>query len=220
MSYGFKFDVWGDYALFSRPEMKVERCTYEVMTPSAARGLIESIYYHPGMRWQIDKIYVLNPIKYMNIRRNEVKVKANSKNAKQAALGKDKELAIYAGQEIAQRAALVLKDVHYVIEAHFELTEKANPSDNHGKFSDIIKRRLRRGSCYSQPYFGCREFTANFQVWPEGKEIETAYANECIDLGYMLYDMDYSDLSNIQPIFFRAELDRGVLDLGKVKGEG
>lgn len=218
--YGIKVEVWGDYALFTRPEFKVERCTYEVMTPSAARGLLESIYWHPGMRWIIDRIYVLNPIKYMNIRRNEVKSKISGRNVKQAMLGKTPDLWISTSDDIAQRAALVLKNVHYVIDAHFEMTDQANETDNRGKFSDIIKRRLKRGSCYSQPYFGCREFTANFQAWPKEHQIVTAYNTEVIDLGYMLYDMDYSDPKNIVPQFFHAVLDHGILDLTTVEVSG
>lgn len=211
--YGIKIEVWGDYALYARPELKVERCTYEVLTPSAARGILDSIYWHPGMCWKIDRIYVLNPIQYMNIRRNEVTKKASASNALQVMHGAVKPLQIITSDEIAQRAALVLKDVHYVIEAHFEMTSKANPTDNQGKFSDIIRRRLEKGSCYSQPYLGCREFSAYFQPWPKDHKIVTAYANETIDLGYMLFDMDYSDPEDIKPLFFHAILKNGILDL-------
>ena len=118
--------------------------------------------------------------------------------------------AIFTSEDIQQRAAMLLKDVHYVFEAHFEMTEQANPSDNHGKFQDIVKRRLRRGACYSTPYFGCRECTAHFRLW-EGGEIPAI--DETRDLGYMLYDMDYSDPTDIQPMFFRARMEHGVIDL-------
>ncbi|MDD4508873.1 MAG: type I-C CRISPR-associated protein Cas5c [Eubacteriaceae bacterium] len=214
---GVKVETWGDYALFSRPEFKVERCTYEVMTPSAARGILESIYWHPGMRWIIDRIYVLNTIQFMNIRRNEVKEVVSGSNALQVMKGGKKHLELITTRSIAQRAALALRDVHYVIEAHFEMTNQANETDNPGKFTDIIRRRLKRGSCYSQPYFGCREFTAHFQAWPEEHSIVTAYANETIDLGTMLYDMDYSEPEKIKAQFFHGILDNGVLDLTKVK---
>lgn len=207
-----KVEVWGEYALFSRPEMKTERVSYDVMTPSAARGIIEAIYWHPGLRWIIDKIYVLSPIQFTNIRRNEVGTKASATKAKQALLKKDVELYLNTQEKIQQRASLVLRKVHYVIEAHFELTSKANPSDNAGKFQDIVHRRLKRGQCYHTPYFGCREFPANFREY-EFDSIPTAYAGEDKELGYMLYDMDYSDLQNIQPMFFRATLHHGVLDL-------
>lgn len=207
-----KVEVWGEYALFSRPEMKTERVSYDVMTPSAARGIIEAIYWHPGLRWIIDKIYVLSPIQFTNIRRNEVGTKASVTKAKQALLKKDVELYLNTKEKIQQRASLVLRKVHYVIEAHFELTAKANPSDNAGKFQDIIRRRLKRGQCYHTPYFGCREFPANFREY-EFDSVPTAYVGEDKELGYMLYDMDYSDLQNIQPMFFRATLHHGVLDL-------
>lgn len=213
MSIGVKVKVWGDYALFSRPEMKVERCTYDVMTPSAARGILEAIYWHPGMRWIIDRIYVMKPIQFTSIRRNEVKSKILASNVLSVYNGADKELCISSKDEIVQRASLLLRNVEYVIDAHFEMTEKANETDNPGKFKDIIMRRLRRGECYHTPYFGCREFPVNFCLLEE-EEIQTAYdVVEEKDLGFMLYDMDYSDPENIEPMFFRAIMRRGVLDL-------
>ena len=143
-----RLEVWGAYACFSRPELKVERVSYDVMTPSAARGLVEAIYYHPGLRWIIDKIYVLSPIRFTNIRRNEVKSKVVSSAAKGVMQGNGKPLYLAASQDIQQRAAMVLQDVHYVIEAHFEMTDKASPSDNPGKFQDIIRRRMEKGQCF------------------------------------------------------------------------
>lgn len=212
MSHGVRVHVWGDYALFSRPEMKVERCSYDVMTPSAARGILEAIYWHPGMRWIIDRIYVRNPIEFTSVRRNEVKSKIQATSVLSAMNGGEKPLYISTKEDIAQRAAIILRNVDYVIDAHFEMTENANESDNEGKFKDTIMRRLRRGQCYHTPYFGCREFPVNFELY-EGTEIETAYAGQIKDLGYMLYDLDYSDPENIQPMFFRAELKNGILDL-------
>ena len=213
MGVGVKVSVWGDYALFSRPELKVERCSYDMMTPSAARGVLEAIYWHPGMRWVIDKIYVRNPIQFTSVRRNEVKSKILAGNVLQVYNGADKPLYISTKEDIVQRASLLLCNVSYVIEAHFEMTEKANASDNPGKFKDIIMRRLRRGECFHMPYFGCREFPANFALCEE-EEIHTAYdvVSEK-DLGLMLYDMDYSDPENIQPMFFRAVMRHGVVDL-------
>lgn len=207
-----KVEVWGEYACFSRPEMKVERVSYDVMTPSAARGLLEAIYWHPGMKWVIDKIYVLKKIEFTNIRRNEIKSKISARNIRSAMNGNVVPLYISTADNIQQRAAMVLRDVHYVIEAHFEMTNKASPSDNEGKFSDIMRRRLEKGQFYHQPCFGCREFPANFRKW-EGGEIQTAYPDEDLDLGFMLYDLDYSDIRNIMPMFFRAQLQKGVLDL-------
>lgn len=203
-----QIEVWGDYACFSRPEMKTERVSYDVMTPSAARGLIESIYWHPGLRYCIDRIHVLEPIRFTNIRRNEVKSIILARKVLSAAKSGE-ELALIPSQDIQQRAALILQDVHYVIEAHFDMTDKAAPGDNPGKFQDILRRRLQRGQAYSQPYFGCREFAAHFQEWLGG-DIPAIDVTQ--DLGFMLYDMDYSDMQNIQAQFFRAKLEHGVLD--------
>ena len=151
-------EVWGDYALFSRPEFKVEHVSYDTMTPSAARGLLESIYWHPGLRWRIDRIHVCSPIRFTNIRRNEVKDTISARKVKTVMEKGQGELYLATPESIQQRAAMVLRDVHYVIDAHFDLTENAAPGDNAGKFQDIIKRRLERGQCYSMPYFGTREF--------------------------------------------------------------
>ena len=141
-----QLEVWGDYALFSRPELKVERVSYDVPTPSAARGIVEAIYYHPGLQWHIDRIYVLNPIRFVSVRRNEVTSKISARNMRQAMQGGNQALYMAAPQEIVQRASLLLQDVHYVIEAHFEMTPKASPSDNPGKFQDIVTRRMEKAS--------------------------------------------------------------------------
>lgn len=202
-------EVWGPMACFTRPEMKTERVSYDIPTPSAARGIIESIYFHPGLRWTIDRIWVMNPIQFMNVRRNEVGSKISASNIMQEANG-GKRSSIITSQDIQQRAAMVLKDVRYIIEAHFDMTDKANASDNPGKFQDIVKRRLRKGACYSTPYLGTRECTAHFRLW-EGGEIKAI--DETRDLGYMLYDMDYTNLDNIQPMFFRAKMEHGCIDL-------
>ena len=210
MQQGIQVEVWGDYALFTRPELKVERVSYDVMTPSAARGLVEAIYWHPGLAWHIDRIHVMNPVAFTNIRRNEVKEKILASSVHAKMTGGDKPLALYAGESIQQRASMVLTDVRYVIDAHFTLTEKANPSDNEGKFIDIARRRLARGQCYHQPCFGCREFPAQFRAW-RGGAVPTV--PETRSLGLMLYDMDFSDPRNIQPMFFLAELTNGVLEV-------
>ena len=204
-----KMEVWGEYACFTRPEMKVERVSYDVPTPSAARGMVESVYYHPGLKWHVDKIYVCKPIRFTNILRNEVASKISVRNVLTEANGKKRSY-IDRNADIQQRATTMLRNVHYVIEAHFEMTDKANPSDNPGKFQDIVKRRLRGGQAYMQPYLGCRECTAHFRLW-EGGDIPTI--DETRDLGYMLYDMEYSDPENIQPMFFRAQMVHGVIDL-------
>lgn len=203
-------EFWGDLAVFSRPELKVERVSYDIITPSAARGMLEAVYFHPGMRYSIDRIYVCSPIEFTNIRRNEVKSKILASEVRRAYLGANNPLFLDTTQDIQQRATMALKNVHYVIEAHFDMTDKANPSDTPGKFQDILKRRLRKGQCYSAPYLGCREFPASFRLW-EGGQIPTI--PDTRDLGYMLYDMDYRDPENIVPMFFRAKMVNGVVDL-------
>ena len=204
-----QLEVWGDYACFSRPEMKTERVTYDVPTPSAARGIVEAVFYHPGLRWRIDRIHVLKPIRFTSIRRNEVKVGVTNSTVRKAAQSGGQDLYIAASKQIVQRAALVLRDVRYVIEAHFEMTEQASPSDNPGKFQDIVTRRMEKGQCFHTPYFGCREFPVYFRPWPGGP---IPAIPETRDLGFMLYDMDYADPKNIRPLFFRAKLENGVLN--------
>lgn len=212
MGYGVRVHVWGDYALFSRSEFKVERCSYDIITPSAAEGLLEAVYWHPGCRWGIDKIYVRKPIQFTSVRRNEIKSKVVPGNVLSVMKGSGKDISISSREEIVQRASMILRDVDYVIDAHFELTSKANDTDNPGKFKDIIMRRLRRGQCFHQPYFGCREFPARFELYDQ-EVVDTAYPDERRDLGYMLYGFDYTDPKDIQPMFFRAVLENGVLDL-------
>ena len=207
-------EVWGDYACFTRPEMKTERVSYDVMTPSAARGLLESIYWHPGLRWVIECIHVCGPIRFTNIRRNEVKDVISARAVK-SVMEKGKgidELYLATTESIQQRAAMVLKDVHYVIDAHFDMTDKAAPGDNPGKFQDIIKRRLERGQCYSMPYFGTREFAAHFARCTELPPCPEELLDER-DLGWMLWDMDYTDPQDIKPKFFRAKLVDGAMDV-------
>ncbi len=214
MGFGIKAEVWGDYALFSRPELKVERVSYDVITPSAARGLIEAVYWHPGLKWHIDRIHVCQPIRFANIRRNEVKSKISARNVRKVMEGGRKPLYISTADDIQQRAAMVLRDVRYVIEAHFDMTDKAAPGDNPGKCKDIVRRRLEKGQCYHQPCFGCREFPAHFRLF-EGETVPVAeeLQGKERDLGLMLYDMDYSNPRDIQPLFFRAVLRNGVLEV-------
>ena len=203
-------EVWGNYALFTRPEMKVERVSYDVMTPSAARGLVEAIYWHPGLRWIIDRIHVCAPIRFTNLRRNEVKSTVSARKVRTVMERGADELYLCISDDIQQRAALLLRDVRYVIEAHFEMTDRAAPGDNPGKFQDTAKRRIQRGQFYHQPYFGCREFPANFKWCDRLPPCPGELKGSC-DLGWMLYDMDYTDQENIRPLFFRAELIDGVL---------
>lgn len=204
-------EVWGDYACFSRPELKTERVSYDVMTPSAARGLLDAVYWHPGMRWVVDRIHVCAPIRFTNIRRNEVKDIISARNAK-AAMESGEEIYLATSESIQQRAAMVLRDVRYVIDAHFEMTARATPTDNPGKFQDIMRRRVEKGQFYHQPCFGVREFPAQFKPCEELPPCPEELAGEK-DLGWMLLDLDYSDRENITPRFFRAVLRDGVLEV-------
>ena len=214
-----KVEVWGDYALFTRPEMKVERVSYDVITPSAARGILDSVFYHPGMQWCIDKIYVRSPIRFTNIRRNEVENKMSCKNIFDFLEGKDKKMYIATSECRQQRAAMVLKNVRYVIEAHFVMTDKANPSDNPGKFQEMMRRRLEKGQAFHQPCFGVREFPANCKLC----EVLPPCPEELLgerDLGFMLLDMDYRDPRDIKPMFFRAVMKDGMIEVPPLNGQG
>lgn len=212
-------EVWGNYALFTRPEMKVERVSYDVMTPSAARGILEAIFWHPGMRWVVDRIYVCNPIRFENIRRNEVKAVISARNVKKAMNSGNCNIYLDTSENIQQRASMVLYDVRYIIEAHFEMTEKASKEDNTGKFQEMMKRRLSKGQCYHTPYLGTREFPAHFAPVSELPQCPESLRGDR-DLGFMLWDMDYTDPANIQPLFFRAKLQNGILKVpDRLSGE-
>ena len=215
-------EVWGDYACFTRPEMKTERVSYDCITPSAARGILESIYWHPGLRWVIDRIHVCAPIHFTNIRRNEVKDVISARKVKAVMEKGQGELYLATPESIQQRAAMVLTNVRYVIDAHFVMTDNAAPGDNPGKFQDILKRRLERGRFYSMPYFGTREFSAHFRRCETLPPCPEDLKGTC-DLGWMLWDMDYRDPENITPKFFRASLRDGVMTVpppgsGEVRG--
>lgn len=212
---GFKIRVFGPRALFSRPELKSERYSYDVITPSAARGIIESIYWHEGLTYYIDEIKVLNPVERLSVRRNEVKSKLNSKAVKDLVTGKRNDLSLNTGdsENRTQRNSSILKNVDYIISGHFEMTDKANPSDNPGKFIDILKRRARKGQCFKQPYLGCREFPAYFELVEDDSEFHSYYENtDLVDLGIMLYDLDYS-ADNVTPLFYHCEMKNGIINV-------
>jgi CRISPR-associated protein Cas5d len=208
MSYGVKVKVWGDYACFSRPEMKVERVSYDVITPSAARGILEAIYWKPSIKWIVDNIYVNKQIRFTNVRRNELASVISKSNITQAMKGNLKKLEYFIEEDRQQRAAMVLRDVKYVLEAHFEaVTDDGN---NHGKHLDIINRRISRGECFHQPYLGTREFSAFFAP---ADESDINPIKETKDLGWMLYDLDFSSQDGIKPLFFRAYMQNGVIQV-------
>ncbi|MFP4647483.1 MAG: type I-C CRISPR-associated protein Cas5c [Candidatus Acetothermia bacterium] len=200
--------VWGDYALFTRPEMKVERVSYEVMTPSAARGVLRAIFWKPEFHWRVKEIEVLEPIQRMSIKRNEVKSKINPSNAKSWAKEGNEDKRYLADKKRTQRNSLVLRDVAYIIRANVELAKHAG--DEHpAKFRDQFRRRLDRGQCFFRPYLGCREFSAHFAK-PSGGEEPISRSDA---LGRMLFDIDYegNGSGRGKPVFFQAKLESGRL---------
>ncbi|MGC8494330.1 MAG: type I-C CRISPR-associated protein Cas5c [Syntrophobacteraceae bacterium] len=207
MAHGVKLRVWGDYACYSRPELKVERGSYDVITPSAARGILEAIYWKPEIRWIVERIRVLRPIRFTNIRRNEVASKVSVANVKRAMKSGRGNLGIFIEEDRQQRAALILQDVDYIIEARFEVVNSGDP--NTGKHKEIFTRRARSGQCFHRPYLGCREFPASFLL-VEGDPPASQLTGET-DLGWMLHDIDFQN--GMQPRFFRARMVNGVIDV-------
>ena len=209
MPYGVRLHVSGDFACFTRPEMKVERVSYDVMTPSAARGILEAIHWKPAIRWVVDAIHVLKPIRFHTIRRNEVGHKAPAGKIKTAMNRDDLEgLHILVDEDRQQRAATILSDVAYVIEAHFEMTPKADSDETEGKHLDIFNRRAGRGQCFHQPCLGTREFPARFELIAPEAALPKAVV-ETRDLGFMLFDIDHA--GDRSSLFFRAQLENGVM---------
>jgi CRISPR-associated protein Cas5d len=217
MSYGIRLLVSGKWALFTRPEMKVERVSYDVMTPSAARGILEAIHWKPSIKWIVEEIHVLKPIRFQSIRRNEVGAKASTR-AMGAAVktGDIGDLALIIEDNRQQRASTVLTHVAYVISARFALTAKAGVDDNEGKHLDTFNRRARKGQCFHQPCLGTREFPAQFELIEPGAttpkpadETSDLGFGSPRDLGFMLYDIDHA--GDRGSLFFRATLDKGVV---------
>jgi CRISPR-associated protein Cas5d len=202
--------VWGDFACFTRPEMKVERVSYDVITPSAARGVVEAVYWKPEIRWRIDRIHVLKPIRFTSLRRNEVASKVPAVNVARAMKAGRGNLGLYVEDDRQQRAATILRDVAYVIEARFDILAG---EPNVAKHLDQFNRRARDGRCFHRPYLGCREFPADFALIEEGQpipEVDPELSGDR-DLGYILHDIDFAD--GMTPRFFRATLREGVLEV-------
>ncbi|MCC4620602.1 type I-C CRISPR-associated protein Cas5c [Xanthomonas cassavae CFBP 4642] len=214
MSYGVKLHVWGERALFTRPEMKVERVSYDIITPSAARGILEAIHWKPAIRWVVDSIQVLKPIRFESIRRNEVGGKLSAASVSKAIkAGRTDTLVSHVEEDRQQRAATLLREVGYVIAAHFELTDKAGTDDNVGKHLDIFNRRARRGQCFQAPCLGTREFPASFALIEDDAAMpatDAMLAGER-DLGWMLHDIDFAD--GMTPRFFRARMVDGRVEV-------
>ena len=227
-------EVSGDFACFTRPEMKVERVSYDVITPSAARAIFEAILWKPAIRWQVSKIEVLKPIKWINLRRNEVGSVASTRNIETAIKSGTGHLGLYVEDERQQRAGLLLRDVQYRLHASFELCDPSLHKPNFPhlskrtvntgetdlddepnqavKFMTMFERRAGKGQCVNQPYLGCREFAADFRLVEPG-DSPAQPISETRELGYMLYDLDYRNPANLTPLFFRASLVNGVIDV-------
>lgn len=205
-------EVSGDFACFTRPEMKVERVSYDVMTPSSARAVFETILWKPAIRWQVSKIEVLKPIKWITLRRNEVGAVVSVRNAQEAMNKGSGNLGLNIEDERQQRAGLFLRDVAYRIHAHFELLPDAGENNTPGKFLDMFERRAEKGQCVNQPYLGCREFACDFRL-VDTAQPQSAPIGETRDLGWMLHDLDYAKPADPQPRFFHARLENGVLQV-------
>ncbi|MYG27184.1 MAG: type I-C CRISPR-associated protein Cas5 [Boseongicola sp. SB0677_bin_26] len=213
-----RLHVWGPYGLFTRPEMKTERVSYDVLTPSAARGILEAIHWRPAIRWVVDRIHVLRPIRFETLLRNEVGSVLPMRSA-QAAMRKDAtdELHMLVEDVRQQRSATLLRDVGYVIEAHVTLTGRA-PSDTVSKHKHMFQRRAERGQYYHHPYLGAREFAADFELLDGAVPSELPDDQRDQDLGWMLHDLDYS-ASPPTPRFFRAEMHDGVIEVPPLDSE-
>lgn len=207
----FILKVWGENACFTRPEMKVERVSYDVMTPSAARGILEAILWKPAIRWVVEQIDVLAPIRWESVRRNEVGSQMSSRAD-----------GLFIEDNRQQRAGLFLRHVAYAIHANFEMTEKAGVEDNVMKFQEMFARRAKKGQCFNQPYLGCREFSAHFQLVCEN-DVVPEPIEETRTLGWMLFDMQHDPLrdtnhihtctENCRASFFNAVMEKGRIDL-------
>lgn len=234
MSYGFKIIVEGDYALYCRPELKVERVSYDVPTVSAMEGLVKSIYWKPAIRIVIDKIIVFNPIKFINIRRNEMKDKVLLSAVKKQMNGTG-SAELFASEQRSQRAGMLLRDVKYGVEFHFELTglKSDHEDESEEKHYNIMLRRLKNGQCFRQPCLGCREFSASRIELVDEFDLSQVDESLCgdIDLGYMLYGLKFKDggkpvnndwdnpkfSDNADPIYYRPHMIDGVIDVAKYR---
>ena len=231
-------EVWGDFACFTRPEMKVERVSYDVITPSAARAIFESILWKPAIKWNISKVEVLNPIKWISIRRNELGKVASVPTEKQMSGAIGAPMGIFIEDERHQRAGLFLKDVRYRIYGHFDFIKPENRvikdaysslnngnvaerlDESEGKYAAMFQRRASKGQCFHRPYLGCREFACDFKLVEENEREVDRPINETRDLGFMLYDMDFNQsVDNPTPLFFRAQMENGVVIMDRKQVE-
>lgn len=205
-------ELSGPWACFTRPEMKVERVSYDVMTPSAARACFEAILWKPAIRWHVRKIEVLRPIRWINLRRNEVGSVVSTRNVETAMRNGTGNLGLNIEDDRQQRAGLFLRDVAYRIHGDLEFLRERDAEACAAKYHEMFERRAGKGQCVNQPYLGCREFAAHFRL-VDNIEHEPAPINETRDLGFMLHDLDFSKPGDPQPRFFRAMMTNGVIDV-------
>ncbi|RLB85887.1 MAG: type I-C CRISPR-associated protein Cas5 [Deltaproteobacteria bacterium] len=220
MSYGVKIKAWGERACFTRPEMKVERVSYDVPTPSSVRGILEAIYWKPSIRWVVSKIIVQNPISFENIRRNELGGKLSKSNIIKAMRDGESRVETFIEDNRQQRASMVLKNVSYIFEAFFEMTGlKSEKTDdqNPQKHLEIFTRRAQKGQCFHQAYFGCREFPVNFE-WMDNDDTTSPFQGKR-DLGWMLYDMYFQNKNDPKPLFYRPKMINGVINVPHYNSE-
>lgn len=208
----FCLELSGPYACFTRPEMKVERVSYDVITPSAARACFEAILWKPAIRWHVRRLEVLKPIRWINLRRNEVSGVVSTRNVETAMRSGTGDLALYVDEERQQRAGLFLRDVAYRVFADLEFLPARDPQGSVAKYAEMFERRATKGQCVNQPYLGCREFAAHFRLVADAAA-EPAPQPETRDLGFMLHDLDFSDPVDPKPRFFRAQMDNGVVQV-------
>jgi CRISPR-associated protein Cas5d len=233
-------EVWGDYACFTRPEMKVERVSYDVITPSAARAIYEAILWKPAIRWNITKIEILNPIKWISVRRNEVGKKFSGPTAKQLSGESGDPMGFFIEDERQQRAGLFLRDVRYRLYALFDFIEPKDRKFNRSsapefwadnieeqefvrtdekpaKYAAMFERRAKKGQCFHRPYLGCREFACDFKLVNIGEQSKSI--DETRELGWMLYDMNFEKPEEPSPTFFKAKIEKGVVVTDRQKVE-
>lgn len=204
----FCLEVRGDFACFTRPEMKVERVSYDVITPSAARAVFEAILWKPALRWHVERIEVLRPVRWIALRRNEVGAVMSTRLAQSAMQSGRGQLGLYVEDERQQRAGLFLRDVAYRLHARLEVLSDEAPQ----KYAEMFRRRAAKGQCFHQPYLGCREFACDFRLVDDPAAEAPPEAINA-ELGWMLLDLDFADPIDPKPRFFRAALKRGVLDV-------
>jgi CRISPR-associated protein Cas5d len=218
MKKRFCLEMAGGYACFTRPEMKVERVSYDVITPSAARAVFETILWKPAIRWHIRRIEVLRPVRWMNLRRNEVASVVSTRNVQQAMAAGEGDLGILVEEDRQQRAALLLRDVAYRVHADLEVLDNGSDAQPPQKFFSMFERRAEKGQWVNQPYLGCREFDARVRL-VTSPGAEPPPIAETRDLGWMLHDLDFSHPSDPQPVFFRAQMTAGVIEVDATGGK-